>query len=164
MSDYVAECRINGKEKILLLNETQKNNVVAAMGIKAATVNVNGNVMRTDCIMLVSKFADWRKSDESAQNSRGKYRCPSCFTVNDNGNRCQCSTERREMAGRYDDYADTPERLRAGWVKCVGAAFASNVKLAERMRQGNPFARGFGKIIETYAIAPEEAGLPTGTW
>lgn len=164
MSEYVAECRINGKEKILLLNETQKNNVVAAMGIKAATVNVNGNVMKTDCIMLVSKFADWRKSDESAQNSRGKYRCGNCFTVNNNGNRCQCSTARQEIGGRNDDFADTPERLRVGWVKCVKAAFAANPRLAEKMKQGNPSAKGLGKIIETYAIAPEEAGVPTGTW
>lgn len=164
MQNYIVECRINGKEKIFVVNDTQKANITSAMGVGAKSITVNGETLRTECILLVSPFADWQRSDTSAQSSRNKYRCMNCFCVNENGNRCSCSVAKVSDLPTSTDYADTPERLRNGWIKCVKAAFETNPRLIERMKQKNAFATGLGKIIQDYAIAPEEVNLPTGTW
>ncbi len=52
-----------------------------------------------------------------------------------------------------------PDRLRAGWIRAIKEALAVNPGLFQKGSSLNP-----KKLIEFYAIAPEEVGLPTGAW
>ncbi len=158
---YIIELRINNKERIVQISDEQgralqKQYMENSMPPKIMT---NGEAMSTTAIQLISPFSVWWEKDKVGLDQKRMQRCGFCMMATPYGTSCGCKPKNALPAPTEAKTQPlTLERLRAGWIRAIAAMFASNPNMTAK---SSWFPK---RLVEQYAIAPEEAGLPTGTW
>lgn len=152
---YIIEARVNGKERIYKINDTEGRKLQEQFlhGSMPNRLLLHGEALSADAVQMIAKLEVWMENDRKALSTRSLVRCSGCLAVHLVDASCNCRPLETSEEPEY--LKDTPkltqEELREGFIRAIKEALRVNPKL---MKSG--FADG---LIHRYMIAPEELSL-----